>query len=164
MRGIVVECFDCQDSASEATAKQLALHDHELACLRDEQVLWQQQTDLLTALRADGEKARQKAEQELEKAQSVAAKKLASAGITLETMQAWPTNPKAARAQFDHQLDVVPAVRDAKVHFNTLQQFVRQLPAFESTCQEAIDILNEDILAKLASVLGKPVPPQRVGK
>lgn len=163
VRGLVSDCFACQDSASTATAKQLALDDNELECLRDERVLWEQQADLLTALRADADKALEKAEQELDKTKASAAKKLAVAGITPETMKAWPADPRAAQVQFDHQLDVVPAVRDAKVQCNLLRQYVRELPAFQRNCHEAVSVLDSDIMFKLSSVLGKPVP-QQAGK
>ena len=83
-----------------------------------------------------------------------AAKKLKSAGISIQSMQAWPDNQPAAQNQFNFRLQESITVRAADAAVEEAEQMARNLKALVTKTKEQIE-QSELAIKQLASAILK---------
>lgn len=84
--------------------------------------------------------------------------KLTKAGMSVETMQAWPNNPEVAQRQLEHQARLLPEYKAAEVAKQEQSELVRALGQQKGQCKQAIEELRSQakqiVQAQLRPVAG----------
>lgn len=85
--------------------------------------------------------------------------KLTKAGMTVETMQAWPNNPETAQRQLEHQARLLPEYKAAELAKQEQTELVRSLGQQRRQCQEAI----EELQAQAKQIMQANLRPVAIG-
>lgn len=136
------------ERAQAVRARQYDRAQERLGLLGRKVELLAELADAMSAAVAD-------AERDLAKARDTARKKLRAAGVTVESMPAWPNNPKAAAHVLEHRVSEVADVQAAQAHVQNVHATAKAAGEMRRLAAVDAERIGEELLRTWKALTGR---------